>query len=211
MATAGNDMDDAEGRNEFHRAVALQYECVTDLLREFLDHKLSTNPNNISLKTYLVNCRLHLSGKRYVTKYQQEILDSPDPNSKDFDVSTLTLILLANCNNRIGMKRQEIDCIKKLREHRNTLAHNNSGLLKDNKLFVETSNDMMDLCRYLNDRTIQNKMKACIDELRQRACVRVHSKMEVLQFNTEELQVILSYKEDKDEGKSVFNNSHHRL
>jgi hypothetical protein len=199
MATTGivKKTEDLESRNEFHRTIALQYECVTDLLREFLDFKLQSN--KLDLKSYIKKCKIHLSGKNYVNPLQEKLFVSAKPDSKDMDVSTLTLLLLAKCNNCINITKNETKYIVKLRQHRNTLAHNVSGRLNDHKLFIETSNDIVDLSKSLKA-TVQNNLKACIDELKQRACVRIHSKLEVLQFNTESLQVILIHNEEHGDG-----------
>ncbi|XP_053392111.1 uncharacterized protein LOC128554826 [Mercenaria mercenaria] len=187
---------DEEGRNEFHRVISLQYECVTDVLRELLDYKLSMN--NISLERYLRSCQIHLLGKKYVTQSQEELLKSPNPDSKNMDLTMLTMILLAKCKHMINITPREKTLIETLREHRNALAHNSTGRLSDNKLFTETSNDIMTLAKSLKV-TSQNNLKACIDELKQRACVRIHSKLDIMEFNKEQLRVVLVHKEENGE------------
>lgn len=203
MASSTQAFTEEESRNEFHRVVALQYECVTDTLRELLDYKLFTS--NLTLAEYLKKCRIQLQGKPYVTPQQDNFLMSSDPNTTDMDVTLLTMLLLAKCNNQIGLGKRERECIKKLREHRNTLAHSSTGRLKDNSLFTETSNDILALASYLKADS-QNNIKACIDELKQRVCVRMHSKLDVITFNQEHLRMIL-IQEEENAGKSNICNT----
>lgn len=197
MASSTRALTEEESRNEFHRVVALQYECVTDALRELLDTKLDTS--KLSVAKYLKSCRIHLQGKPYVTAQQNEVLLSSDPNTKEMDVTLLSMLLLAKCNNLIGVNRKEKEYIQKLREHRNTLAHNSTGRLGDNKLFTETSNDIVALARYLKADS-QNNIKACIDELKHRECVRIHSKFDIITFNQEHLRMVL-IQEENETGK----------